>query len=89
MDVYGHLMPQGGDEVANRLGALVFPSKTVSSKVVAIDELDWTLARIRNLLIYWWPGTESNCRHRDFQSPLQNSGKALNMRMKPDNTCGI
>ena len=17
----------------------------------------------------WWPGTESNCRHRDFQSP--------------------
>ena len=34
MDVYGHLMPQGGDEVADRLGTLVFGasgSKTVAA----------------------------------------------------------
>jgi len=34
MDVYGHLMPQGGDQVADRLGALVFGaggSKTVAA----------------------------------------------------------
>lgn len=33
MDVYGHLMPQGGDEVADRLGTLVFGAS--SSKTVA------------------------------------------------------
>ncbi len=26
----------------------------------------------RNLLIIWWPGEESNHRHRDFQSDLIN-----------------
>jgi hypothetical protein len=34
MDVYGHLMPQGGDQVADRLGVLVFGasgSKTVAA----------------------------------------------------------
>jgi hypothetical protein len=36
MDVYGHLMPQGGDEVADRLGALVFRGS--GSKTVECDE---------------------------------------------------
>ena len=38
MDVYGHLMPGGGDEVADRLGALVFGAG--GSKTVAVDKLD-------------------------------------------------
>ena len=38
MDVYGHLMPGGGDEVADRLGALVFRGS--GSRTVAVDELE-------------------------------------------------
>ena len=38
MDVYGHLMPGGGGEVADRLGALVF--RPSGSKTVALDELE-------------------------------------------------
>jgi integrase len=38
MDVYGHLMPGGGDEVADRLGALVF--RPSGSRTVALDELE-------------------------------------------------
>jgi hypothetical protein len=38
MDVYGHLMPGGGDEVADRLGALVFSAS--GSRTVALDELE-------------------------------------------------
>jgi integrase len=37
MDVYGHLMPGGGGEVADRLGALVF--RPSGSRTVAVDEL--------------------------------------------------
>jgi integrase len=36
MDVYGHLMPGGGGEVADRLGALVF--RPSGSRTVAVDE---------------------------------------------------
>jgi len=38
MDVYGHLMPGGGDAVADRLGALVF--RPSGSRTVAVDELE-------------------------------------------------
>ncbi len=38
MDVYAHLMPGGGDEVADRLGALVF--RPGGSRTVALDELE-------------------------------------------------
>ena len=38
MDVYGHLMPQGGDEVADRLGALVF--RPSGSKTVEFDQME-------------------------------------------------
>ena len=38
MDVYGHLMPQGGDQVADRLGALVFGAS--GSKTVAALEAE-------------------------------------------------
>ena len=38
MDVYGHLMPGGGGEVADRLGALVFGGS--GSITVECDELE-------------------------------------------------
>jgi hypothetical protein len=38
MDVYGHLMPGGGGEVADRLGALVF--RPSGSRMVAVDEAE-------------------------------------------------
>jgi integrase len=38
MDVYGHLMPGGESEVADRLGALVF--RTSGSRTVAGDEVE-------------------------------------------------
>jgi hypothetical protein len=38
MDVYGHLMPGGGAEVADRLGALVFRGS--GSKTVECDEIE-------------------------------------------------
>jgi len=39
MDVYGHLMPQGGDEVARELGRLVFVAS--GSKMVAERKADF------------------------------------------------
>jgi hypothetical protein len=38
MDVYGHLMPGGGDQVADRLGALVFGAS--GSKTVAVGAVE-------------------------------------------------
>ena len=62
MDVYGHLMP--GGEVADRLGALVFCGS--GSRTGPFDKIE--LADDEQAIV-WWPGTELNRRHRDFQSP--------------------
>ena len=38
MDMYAHLMPRGGDEVANRLGRLVFEDTSAGGSVLVEHE---------------------------------------------------
>jgi len=66
MDVYGHLMPGAGDEVADRLGALVF--RPSGSKTVAVDELE--LADDAQAIVFNGGPCRSRTCDQRIKSPL-------------------
>jgi len=65
MDVYGHLMPEGGGEVADRLGALVFCGS--GSKTVECDEIE--LADDAQAIV----SIASQRRNRTFEQRIEPS----------------
>ena len=66
MDVYGHLMPGGGDEVADRLGALVF--RPSGSRTVAVDEVE--LADDAQAIVFNGGPCRSRTCDQRIKSPL-------------------
>ena len=66
MDVYGHLMPGGGDAVADRLGALVF--RPSGSRTVAVDELE--LADDAQAIVFNGGPCRSRTCDQRIKSPL-------------------
>jgi integrase len=66
MDVYGHLMPGGGDEVADRLGALVFARGESGSRMVAVDEVE--LADDAQAIVF----NGGPCRNRTYDQRIKS-----------------
>ena len=51
------------------VGSIVLNLKILHSPYMRGKSIDVKKAPHRcEAIIYWWPGTESNCRHADFQS---------------------